>query len=275
MTFLEDLFALSGKTALVTGGSAGIGRMIAECLSKAGARVLIASRKGDVCEEVAREINKANGSGRVEGFAGNVEGEEGIASLVATVARRTDRLDILVNNAGRTWGADFESFPHDAWGRVLSVNVASTFTLTQKLFPLLKAAATAEDPARVVNLGSIMGTQPLGNNAFSYATSKAAVHHLTRILANEFAASHVTVNALAPGPVETRMLAHTLSDPAQRGRMMATVPLGRFANSADIAAATLYLCGRGGAYVTGAIIPVDGGKHVAGLASAYSEETPA
>jgi NAD(P)-dependent dehydrogenase (short-subunit alcohol dehydrogenase family) len=124
----------------------------------------------------------------------------------------------------------------------------------------------------VVNLGSIMGTQPLGNNAFSYATSKAAVHHLTRILANEFAASHVTVNALAPGPVETRMLAHTLSDPVRRARMMATVPLGRFATGDDIAAAALFLCGRGGAYITGAIVPVDGGKHVAGVSSAYSDE---
>jgi NAD(P)-dependent dehydrogenase (short-subunit alcohol dehydrogenase family) len=275
VTYLEELFSLAGKTALVTGGSTGIGRMIAECLSQTGARVLIASRRGDVCEEVAREINRANGSDLVEGFAGNIDGEDGVAALAAGVGLRADRLNILVNNAGRTWGADFESFPHDAWERVLSVNVASMFTLTQKLFPLLKASATAEDPARVVNLGSIMGTQPLGNNAYSYATSKAAVHHLTRILANELAASHVTVNALAPGPVETRMLAHTLSDPAQRARMMATVPLGRFAASADIAAATLYLCGRGGGYITGAIIPVDGGKHIAGPSSAYSEEAPA
>jgi NAD(P)-dependent dehydrogenase (short-subunit alcohol dehydrogenase family) len=271
-TYLEDLFSLSGKTALVTGGSSGIGRMIAETLYQAGARVLVASRKREACEAVADEINALPGTGHVEGFAGNVETEKGILALAAAVRERTDRLDILVNNAGRTWGASLESFPYDAWQRVLSVNLTAAFALTQHLLPLLRAAATPESPARVVNLGSVTGTVPLGNNAYAYASSKAAIHHLTRILANELAPSNITVNAFAPGPIETRMTAFATSAPVLRQKLVATVPLGRLGRPSDIAAATLYVCGPGGSYVTGAVLPIDGGKHIAVAPNAYSEE---
>jgi NAD(P)-dependent dehydrogenase (short-subunit alcohol dehydrogenase family) len=176
------------------------------------------------------------------------------------VAGRTDRLDILVNNAGLSWGAELGSFPYHAWNRVLSVNVTGLFHLTQQLLPLLDAAATHEDPARVINLGSVMGTQPIADDAYSYTASKAAVHHLTRALAIELAARRITVNAFAPGPFQSRMTAFATGTDEQAANVGARVPLGRIGNPDDIAGATLYLCGRAGSYVTGAILPLDGGQ---------------
>lgn len=272
MDYLEKLFSLKDKTALVTGGSSGIGRMIVEGLVMAGARVLIVSRKREACEQTADEVNKMTGAaGHAQSFPADISTQDGIASLVAATRSELETLDILVNNAGRTWGASFDAFPYDAWDRVLSVNLTAMFALTQGLLPLLKARATAEDPSRVINLGSVVGTQPLGNNAYSYAASKAGVHHITRILANELAASHVTVNALAPGPFESRMMAFATSDAARRERLVTGVPLGRLGLPGDIAAALLYLCGAGGSYVSGAVLPIDGGKHVAIPGSASDE----
>ena len=262
MDYLESLFGLSGKTALVTGGATGIGRMCAEALANAGARVLIVSRKGEACHAAAREINGMGLKGRAEGFAGDVSSEEGVKTLVEEVRRRTPRLDILVNNAGKTWGEPFARFPWAAWQTVMSVNVAGLFTLTRELTDLLKATATANDPARVVNLGSVMGTAPIGDGAYSYAASKAAVHHLTRILAKELAPSHITVNAFAPGPFESRMTAFAVSDPKRRARVEKSVPAARLGKKEDIAGALLFLCGAGGTYTTGAVIPIDGGASV-------------
>jgi NAD(P)-dependent dehydrogenase (short-subunit alcohol dehydrogenase family) len=162
MTYLEDLFSVSGKTALVTGAATGIGRMIATALAQAGARVLIGSRKGADCERTAEEINALGGPGSVEGFAADVSTEAGIAALVEEVKGRTERLHILVNNAGVSWGEPLETFPYHAWAKVLNINVTAVFHLTRELLPLLEKAASDDDPARVVNLGSIMGTQPLG-----------------------------------------------------------------------------------------------------------------
>lgn len=253
------MFSVAGKTALVTGGATGIGRIIAEALVQAGAHVLIASRKGETCEAVARELNALDADGMAEGFAGDVATEAGVLNLVSQVKARTSRLHILVNNAGRTWGEPLEQFPHKAWDSVLSVNVAGLFTLTQQPLPLLDIAATNDDPARVVNLGSVMGAQPIGDNAYSYAASKAAVHHLTRILAKELAERRITVNAFAPGPFQSRMTAFATGDERKRALVAASVPLGRIGRPEDIAGALLFLCGRGGAYTTGAIIPLDGG----------------
>ncbi|OCW58208.1 SDR family oxidoreductase [Hoeflea olei] len=260
--YLESLFGLSGKTALVTGGATGIGRMIATGFAAAGARVLIASRKGEDCARVADEINALGGSGSVGGFTGDVGSEEGVAALAAEVKTRTDRLHILVNNAGVSWGAPYESFPHAAWAKVMSVNVAGLFTLTRELTPLLVSAASGEDPARVLNLGSVMGTQPVAEGAYSYASSKAAVHHLTRILAEELAAQHITVNAFAPGPFQSKMTAFATARDDQAERVGRHVPLGRIGAPDDVAGAALFLCGRAGAYVTGAILPLDGGLSV-------------
>ncbi|WP_159588453.1 MULTISPECIES: SDR family oxidoreductase [Chelativorans] len=260
MTIFEELFSLAGKTALVTGGASGIGRMAASAMVRAGAHVMIASRRGEQCAAMARELNELDVPGSAEGFAGDVGSEEGVTQLAAAVGERTDRLDILFNNAGASWGERLESFPYHAWARVLNINVTGLFHLTRELLPLLEKAASEEDPARVVNLGSVMGSQPIADGAYSYTASKAAVHHLTRTLANEFAAKRITVNALAPGPFQSRMTAFATGTEEKAAKVGARVPLGRIGAPDDIAGATLYLCGRAGSYVTGAILPIDGGQ---------------
>ncbi len=169
-----ELFSVYGRTALVTGGATGIGRICAEALLSAGARVLIASRKAEACEEAARELSAL---GPCEGFGGTVATEAGVAALAEETRNRTDVLHILVNNAGLTWGEPFATFPWRAWERVMSVNVAGLFTLTRELAPMLFASATADRPSTVVNVGSVMGTVTQAENAYSYSASKAAAHH--------------------------------------------------------------------------------------------------
>lgn len=262
MSYLDELFSVTGKRALVTGAATGIGRMAATALARAGADVLIASRKGADCERVAAEINALGGPGKAEGFAGDVSSEAGIAALVEEVSKRADKLHILINNAGVSWGEPLETFPYQAWAKVLNVNVTGLFHLTRELLPLLDKAASDADPARIINLGSVMGSQPLADDAYSYTASKAAVHHLTRTLANEFAQRRITVNAFAPGPFQSRMTAFATASDEQARHVGSHVPIGRIGAPDDIAGATLYLCSRAGSYVTGAIIPIDGGQSV-------------
>ena len=258
----ESLFSLHGKTALVTGGATGIGRMAAEGLVRAGARVLIASRKGDACEAVAAQLNALDAPGSAEGFAADLGSEAGIDALVAEVKNRSETLDILMNNSGATWGAPLGQFPFDAWEKVMNVNVTAMFHLTQSLLPMLIASGSLDDPSRVVNVGSVMGEVPMGDGAYSYAVSKGAVLHMTKILAKELAGQAVTVNALAPGPFVSRMTAFATADEDVREQVGKDVPVGRVGRDEDIAGCMLFLCGRGGAYVTGAVIPVSGGINV-------------
>lgn len=258
----ETLFSLRGKTALVTGGATGIGRMAAEGLVRAGAHVMIASRKGDACAAVAQELDALDAPGSAEGFAGDVGTETGIHDLAELVRGKTDALHILMNNAGRTWGAPLEEFPYAAWDKVMALNVTGLFALTQALLPQLRAAATDDDPARVVNVGSVMGEVPMGDGAYSYAASKAAVHQITRILAKELAGDRITVNALAPGPFVSKMTAFATADEAMRVKVSEGVPLGRVGRPEDIAACMMFLCGKGGGYTTGAILPISGGINV-------------
>ena len=180
MSYLEEIFGVGGKTALVTGGATGIGRMIVTALVQGGARVLICSRKAEACEAVAEELNALGASGSCEGFGADVSTAEGCEALVAEVRARCDALQILVNNAGVTWGEPMASHPRKAWDRVLPVNVTALFEITRDLKDLLESSSTADDPARVINIGSVMGTAPVAEGAYSYAVSKAAVHHLTR-----------------------------------------------------------------------------------------------
>ena len=258
----DALFSLTGKSALITGGATGIGHMAAEALVRAGAHVMIASRKGDACAEAAEVLNALDSPGSAESFAGDVGTEAGVADLAAAVRRRTDALHIQINNAGRSWGAPLEEFPYHAWEKIFALNVTGLFALTQSLLPLLRAAASDDDPARVVNVGSVMGEVPMGDGAYSYAASKSAVHQITRILAKELAGDRITVNALAPGPFVSNMTAFATADEHTRAKVGNDVPLGRVGRPEDIAACVLFLCGLGGAYVTGAILPVSGGINV-------------
>jgi NAD(P)-dependent dehydrogenase (short-subunit alcohol dehydrogenase family) len=250
---MSDLFSIAGKTALVTGGSRGIGLMIARGYVEAGARVYISSRKADVLDEVAAELSKV---GECHAIAADLSAEAECRRLAEAIAARESSLDVLVNNAGATWGAPLEQFDEAAWERALALNVKGVFHLTKFLLSLLEEAGTAEDPARVINIGSIDGLRvPLMDN-YSYSASKAAVHMLTRHLAKRLA-PRVTVNAIAPGPFESKMMAATLD--AFGEQIAAGTPLKRIGRPDDMAGAAIYLASRAGAYLTGAVIPVDGG----------------
>ncbi|MEO1550918.1 MAG: SDR family oxidoreductase [Pseudomonadota bacterium] len=262
MSFLEDLFSLRGRVALVTGGATGLGAMLAEGLVRAGAHVVIASRKRAACEAAAARM-AALGPGTAEAATLDVANEADLVRFAQEMRAQHPKLDILVNNAGVSWGAPMDSFPHAQWARVMGVNVAAPFTLTRELLPALKAAATPQRPARVVNIGSIMGTAPVAEGAYSYTASKAAVHHLTRTLAGEFAGDQITVNALAPGPFPSNMTAFATGTEAGAAKVGRNVPLGRIGAAKDAAGAIVYLCSDAGAYISGAILPLDGGMSAA------------
>jgi len=250
----SDLFSLHGRTALVTGGSRGIGAMIARGLLDAGARVVISSRKEHELTEAKQHLSQF---GEVHAIRADVSTHEGVDRLAKEVADLFPVLDILVNNAGATWGMPLDDFDEHAWDKVMDTNVKGVFFLTQKLLPNLRAAGTPDHPARVVNIGSIDGLHVNPMDTYSYAASKAGVHHLTRALARKLGPQHITVNAVAPGPFESKMMAATLH--AFGDSIAKSAPMGRIGRPDDMAGVTVFLCSRAGSYVTGAVIPVDGG----------------
>jgi NAD(P)-dependent dehydrogenase (short-subunit alcohol dehydrogenase family) len=253
---MPGLFALEDKTALVTGGSRGIGFMIAQGLVRAGVRVVISSRKAEDLEAAATELAR---DGDCTAIPADLSTPEGARALGDAVRARTDRLDILVNNAGVTWGAPLEEFPPSGWDRAMHTNLEGVFHLTVSLLPALRAAASEEDPARVVNIGSVDGVRVPVMESYSYSASKAAVHMLTRHLAKRLAPEHITVNAIAPGPFESKMMAFMLRDDESRQAVEAMVPLRRIGRPDDAAGLTIFLCSRAGSYLTGAVVPLDGG----------------
>lgn len=256
---MKDLFSVRGKVALVTGGSRGIGRMIARGFVDNGAKVYISSRKKDVCDEVAAELSR---DGICVSLPADLSTEAEATRLAAEIAAREPALHVLVNNAGATWGAPLAEYPDAAWDKVLALNVKGVFHLTRSLVPLLAAGARPGDPARVINIGSIDGLQVPMLETYAYPASKAAVHHLTRVLALRLAAQNITVNAIAPGPFESKMMAETL----QRfgDAIVARCPLRRIGTPEDMAGTAIFLASRAGAYLTGTVIPVDGGISVHG-----------
>jgi len=260
---LDDLFSVRGKTALVTGGSRGIGEMIAAGFLANGAKVYLTSRKAPVCAATAARLSETYG-GTCVSVPADVSTAAGVEGLSQAIKSRESKLDILINNAGATWGEPLEEFPEKGWDKVMDTNVKGVFFLTQGLLPLLEAAATPEDPARVVNVGSVDGIKtPIFEN-FSYGPSKAAVHHLTRILAAHLVKRNIIVNAIAPGPFPTWMLSTGVggggdveaTDWAAVGK---TNPRGRVGTPEDIAGLAIFLCSRAGAFTIGDVITCDGG----------------
>jgi NAD(P)-dependent dehydrogenase (short-subunit alcohol dehydrogenase family) len=253
---LDQLFSVEGKVALVTGGGRGIGLMMTRALVASGAKVYIASRKREVCEKVAAELG---GDDRCIGLGADLSTEEGVVGLADELKRREDKLHILVNNSGMAWGAPMEEFPWSAWDTVLGLNLTAPFVMTRELIPLLAGAGSIDDPARVINIGSMLGTVTKSWTAYSYAASKAGLHHITRIFSNELAERCITVNAIAPGPFDTEMMKEVAQDETARKIVADGVPLKRWGAAEDAAGAVLFLCSRAGAYVSGAILPLDGG----------------
>ncbi len=251
---IEELFSVRDRVAVVTGGTRGIGRMIAQGYVEAGARVVVASRKALACAETEAELGKL---GHCVGIPADLSSEAGAVAFVEAVAAREPGVHVLVNNAGANWGAPLEEYPDAGWDKVFALNLKGVFHLTVKLLPMLRKTASAEDPARVINVGSIDGIKPPDLETYAYSACKAGVHHLTRVMAKRLAGEDVTVNAIAPGPFESKMMAETLEHFGDHIR--ASNPRGRIGTPEDMAGAALFLASRAGAYVTGAVIPVDGG----------------
>jgi len=251
---MKDLFDVSGKVALVTGGSRGIGEMIAEGYVTHGVKTYISSRKAEACDATAARLSEL---GECISIPADLSNAEGIGALVEEIKSCESKLDILVNNAGAVWGAPIEEFSEAAWDKVMTINVKSPFFLTQALLPLLENAANAEDPSRVIMVGSIDGINVNQLQTFSYGPSKAAIHHLARTLASHLAGRNITANAIAPGLFPSKMTAHTIDAFGEQIRK--ATPLNRHGKAEDMAGVAIYLASPAASFVTGIVVPVDGG----------------
>lgn len=260
---MKDLFSIDGKVAVVTGGSRGIGEMIAAGFLANGARVYISSRKADVCDETAKRLQSEFG-GECVSLPADLSNIEGCEALANELASREKQVDILVNNAGVSWGAPIDEFPEIGWDKVFDTNVKGVFFLTQNLLPLLRASGSAEDPARVINIGSIDGIKNPIFETFSYGPSKAALHHMTRGLALHLTKENIIVNAIAPGPFPTWMLSTGVGGGGDTDIDWSAVakgnPRGRVGTPEDIAGLAIFLSSRAGAFTVGETITCDGGQ---------------
>ena len=251
---IEQLFSVRGKIALVTGGSRGIGEMIARAYVENGARVYVSSRKEDVCEAVAKALSQY---GECIAIPADLARMDEVERLASEIEKRETRLDILVNNAGASWGGDFANFPEAGWDKIVDLNVKSVFFLTQRLLKLLEKAGSVDEFSRVINIGSIDGMHVSGLETYSYAASKAGVLHLTRMMAKFLAAKHIAVNAIAPGFFPTKMTAAIPEEFSESARL--ATPMMRYGRPEDIAGVAIYLASKASGFVCGAVIPVDGG----------------
>ncbi len=247
-----ELFDVAGRHVLVTGGSRGIGEMITRGFHAAGATVYVSARTASACEALVEELGE-----RAVALPADVSSVEGVAALVEGLSAHTDRLDVLVNNAGATWGADIEDYPDEAWDKVLALNLKAPFNLTVACLDLLRAAATADHPSRVINIGSVDGMRTPIWESYAYSASKAGVHQLTRVVGARLAREHITVNAIAPGIFPSKMTAFALD--ADEEGIEESVPLGRVGRPDDAAGAAIFLSSRAASWITGAVLPVDGG----------------
>jgi len=254
---ISDLFNIAGKTAVVTGGSRGIGRMIAEAFVSNGVKTYITARKAEACVKAAEEMAAL---GECIALPADLSSSEGRAAFVEDIKSRENKLDILVNNAGAAWGAPFEEYPESGYDKVMDINVRAVFMLTRDLLPLLTAESSQEKPNRVINIGSIDGLRVSSTDNFAYGASKAAVHFLTKNLALRLGPKGLTVNAIAPGPFESQMMDYMLTNFGDK--IAAENPLGRIGSPKDMAALALYLASDAASYVNGQVIALDGGRHL-------------
>ena len=259
----DDLFSVRGKVVLVTGGSRGIGEMMAAGFLANGAKVYISSRKADVCDATAARLSETYG-GECVSLPADLSELDGIDALAAALGEREEGLYVLINNAGVSWGAPIDDFPEKGWDKVMDTNVKGVFFLTQRLLPLLEAAATAEDPARVINIGSIDGIRTPAFDTVSYGPSKAAVHAMTSQLASKLVKRNILVNAIAPGPFPTWMLSTGVGtggdvEGTDWDAIGQGMPRGRVGTAEDIAGLAIFLASRAGAFTVGAVITCDGG----------------
>jgi NAD(P)-dependent dehydrogenase (short-subunit alcohol dehydrogenase family) len=254
----DELFSVEGKRVVITGGTSGIGKMITEGLAERGAHVFTASRKKPAVDALVEELSEKRGLA-VGAVSMDLASPDGVEQFAAAAADHFQgSFDVLVNNAGATWGAPLEDYPATGWDRVFDLNVKSVFFLTQRSLPYLRKAAKAEDPARVVNIGSIAGMMHPPDNAWAYHPAKAAVHHLTETIAKALAGENITVNAIAPGIFPSKMSKHMFPG-GDDSAVSSIIPMKRPGRPSDIVGTTIYLLSRAGAYTTGAILPVDGG----------------
>jgi len=254
---VSELFSVQGKTAIVTGGSRGIGKMIAAGFVENGVKTYISARKADACQATAKELSA---KGTCIAFPADLSTKQGRDAFVAEITAKEDKIDILVNNAGAAWGAPFEEYPDEGYDKVMNINLKAIFMLTRDLMPLLSHGATMDNPSRVINIGSIDGLRVSTMDNFAYGASKAGVHFLTKNLALRLGPKGITVNAIAPGAFESQMMNHTLSK--FRDKIESENPLGRIGSPADMAGLALYLASNAAKYMTGQVIALDGGRHL-------------
>jgi len=253
------LFGLDGKVAVVTGGSRGIGFMIAAGLVTNGVTTYITARKAPACDAAAAELDALSDTASCVSIPADLSGADGVAAFTAALREHTDTVDLLVNNAGAAWGAPLGEFPEAGFDKVMDINVKAPFLLTQDLIAELESGATADDPARVIMIGSIDGIRvPIGDN-YSYSAAKAGIHMLARHLGAHVVGRHITVNSIAPGPFESKMMEYMLDSDDTRNLVIDQVPRRRIGTAEDIAGTVIFLASRAGAFTTGATIPVDGG----------------